>query len=119
MSSLSTEKQQFSQDGLSGVSLQRVVVWVVQNEISPLTSRVHRTLGATSELTQTPYRPPTLSIAQDRVEQLSSMIRDVLESRSLTAAMAWDSAALRCLVGLAEPNFVRSHVANMNIVSVG
>ena len=50
--------------------------WVVLEEMSPLPSQVHRILGATSDLSQTPYGPPTLSIAQDKVEQLSSMIRD-------------------------------------------
>ena len=38
--------------------------WVVPDEKSPLPSQVHRILGATSDLSQTPYGPPTLSIAQ-------------------------------------------------------
>ena len=42
--------------------------WVVPDEKSPLPSQVHRILGGTSDLSQTPYGPPTLSIAQDRVE---------------------------------------------------
>ena len=73
--------------------------WVVPDEKSPLPSQVHRILGATSDLSQTPYGPPTLSIAQDRVEQLSSMIRDVLESGSLTPAMAgklWGRLGFSC-----------------------
>ena len=95
--------------------------WVVPNEKSPLPSQVQRILGALSDKSQTLYGPPTLSITQDRVEQLSCMIRDDLESRSLTPSMAgklW-GRSIRCLVGLAEQNFVRSHVASMNIVSVG
>ena len=51
--------------------------WVVPDEESPFPSQVHRILGATSDLSQTPCGPPTLSIAQDRVAQLTSMIRDV------------------------------------------
>ena len=73
--------------------------WVVPDEKSPLPSQVHRILGATSDLSQTPYGPPTLSIAQDRVEQLSSMIRDVLDSGSLTPAMAgklWGRLGFSC-----------------------
>ena len=82
--------------------------WVVPDEKSPLPSQVHRILGATTDLPQIPCGPPTLSIAQDRVAQLTSMIRDVLESGSLNPAMAcncgvaWGSVALRCLVCLAE-----------------
>ena len=62
--------------------------WVVPNEKSPLPSQVHRILGATSDLSQTRCGPPTLSIAQGRVAQLTSMIKDVLESRRLNPAVA-------------------------------
>ena len=73
--------------------------WVVPDEKSPLPSQVHRILGATSDLSQTPYGPPTLSIAQDRVAQLTSMISDVLESGSLNPAIAgklWDRLEFSC-----------------------
>ena len=66
---------------------------------SPLPSRVHRILGATSDISQTPCGPPTLSIAQDRVEQLTSMIRDVLESGNMNPALAgklWGRLGFSC-----------------------
>ena len=42
------------------------------DEKSPLPSQVHRILGATSDLSQTPCSPPILSISQDRVAQLQA-----------------------------------------------
>ena len=45
--------------------------WVVLDSKSPLPSQVHRILGATSDLSLTRSGPPTLSISQDRVSQLT------------------------------------------------
>ena len=99
--------------------------WVVPDAKSPLPSQVHRILGATSDLSQTPCGPPTHSISQNRVAQLTSMVKDVLKSGHLHPAVAgklwgaWSSAALRCLDGLAGQNFVLFHVANMSMVGFG
>ena len=82
--------------------------WVVPDVKSPLPSQVHRILGATSDLSQTPSGPPTLSISQDRVSQLTCMVKDVLESGHLhpaTAGKLWErlgcSWQANCGVGLA------------------
>ena len=73
--------------------------WVVPDSKSPLPSQVHRILGATSDLSLTPCFPPTLSISQDRVSQLTCMIKDVLESGHLHPAMAgklWGHLGFSC-----------------------
>ena len=62
---------------LSGWLVWRVLAaccgWVVSDAKSPLPSQVHRILGATSDLSQT----PCVAISQDRVAQLTSMVKDV------------------------------------------
>ena len=73
--------------------------WVVPDSKSPLPSQVHRILGATSDLSQTPCGPPTFSISQDRVSQLTCMIKDILESGHLNPAMAgkvWGRLGFGC-----------------------
>ena len=73
--------------------------WVVPDAKSPFPSQVHRILGATSDLSQTPCGPPTLSISQDRVAQLTSMVKDVLVSGHLHPAMAgklWERLGFSC-----------------------
>ena len=75
---------------LSGWLVWRVLAaccgWVVPDAKSPLLSQVHRIFGATSDLSQTPCGPPTLAISQDRGAQLTSMVKDVLESGHLQPA---------------------------------
>ena len=73
--------------------------WFVPDSKSPLPSQVHRILGATTDLSQTSCGPPTLSISQDRVSQLTCMVKDVLESGLLHPAMAgklWERLGFSC-----------------------
>ena len=73
--------------------------WVVPDSKSPLPSQVHRILSATSDLSQTPCGPPTLSISQDRVSQLTCMVNDILESGHSHPAMAgkvWGRLGFSC-----------------------
>ena len=81
------------------MSWQLVVVGLFPDAKSPLPSQVHRILGATSDLSQTPCGPPTLAISQDRVAQLTSMVKDVLKSGHLHPAMAgklWERLGFSC-----------------------
>ena len=95
--------------------------WVVPDSKSPLPSQVHRILGATSDLSQTPCGPPTLSVSQDRVSQLTCMVNDILESGHLHPAMAgkvWGRLGFSCTQVFGR--FGRTKLcANMSIVEFG
>ena len=72
-------------------------VWALCTEA--FTTGRHSQPASQTEQDDLVHGPPTLSIAQDRVEQLSSMIRDVLESGKLTPAMAgklWGRLGFSC-----------------------
>ena len=60
--------------------------WVVPDSKSPLPSQVHRILGATSDLSQTPSN--TFNLTRQRVSQLTCMVKDILESSHLHPSMA-------------------------------
>ena len=62
-------------------------------------SKESLSVTSSSDLSQTPCGPPTLSISQDRFAQLTSMVKDVLESGHLHLAMAgkmWGRLGFSC-----------------------
>ena len=69
-------------------ALARLAGWDVPDRKSPPPTSCSRVLGVQSDLSPTPHATPIIRVTEDRVEQLTQAIRQVLTDERLTPGLA-------------------------------